>query len=255
MASPPLPPVRPADAVDVERGERGHQRGTVLPDVVATVIDEVSIAETESIGGGPGGLAAPERVLEDGRVRRSRRERHDMDPVAPQVQEPTGGLRDRLGADEDRRGVAQQPGTQPLAEARRGPALEGLGQLPRREIQERHHRRQARRDRHGVARRVIHGARRPASGPPATPRRPRHRAGRTGRRSAPPGGAAGSAAAGAGRRPRGVRSASSGHPRPRRAGTRTTRPGAGPRRSRSAGRRDTPRSVARGPAPAATGRP
>ena len=137
---------------------------------MATVIDEVSIAEAESIGGGAGGLAAPERVLEDGRVRGSRRERHDMDPLPSQVQQPTGGLRDRLGADEDRRGVAQQPGTQPLAEARRGPALEGLGELPGREIQERHHRRQARRDRHGVARRVIHGARRPA--PFRPPRRP-----------------------------------------------------------------------------------
>ena len=157
-ASPPRR-ARPAGrAVDASEASAAISVARVLSDVVATRVDEVSIAEAESLDGGaggrPGARARAERAAAyAGRGasgttwirsrRRCRSRRADS--------------RDRIRADEDRGGVAQQPGAQPLAEPRRGPALEGLGQLPRREIQERHDRRQARRDRHGVARRVIHG--------------------------------------------------------------------------------------------------
>ena len=80
-----------------------------------------------------------------------------MDPLAAQVQEASGRARDGIRADQHRRRVAQQAGPQPLAEARRGAALEGARQLPRREVQERDDRRQTRGDRDRVAGGVVDG--------------------------------------------------------------------------------------------------
>ena len=116
------------------------------------------------------------------------------------LEQPPGRDGDGLGPDDDGRRVAQEPAAEPLAEPRRGPALVGARQLPRREVEERDDQRQPGDERDRPADRVVDGARRRRPDRPATPRRATLRRAGTGRRSGRRSGAAASAAAAAGRR-------------------------------------------------------
>ena len=164
--------------------------------------------------------------------------------------------RDRLGPDDDRSGVTQQPGPQALAE----PARRSCAGTPRGSS---HGARSSsvttsgRPDAIGqrtAADRVVDARRRPAAlrPPGRAERRPAEQEridGHRGRAQEP-----GRAAGGAGRRRRGGRSASVGSSRSDRGGRRRTRPSAARRRTRRAGPRGRPRSAARDRAPGAAER-
>ena len=108
---------------------------------------------------------------------------------------------DGVRADDHRRGVAQQPARRRCPKRAGGAALVALGQLPRREVEQR--------DDHGKPGRRAASPprprgrrrRRPRRARPASRRRATRRAGGTGRPSGRRSAAAGSAAAAAGRRP------------------------------------------------------
>ncbi len=85
-------------------------------------------------------------------------ERDDADPVAADVEQPPGRASGRLGPDDDRRRLAQDPRPQPLAEAGDRSALVPARQLPRREVEQGHDHRQPRGERRRAAGRVIDGA-------------------------------------------------------------------------------------------------
>ncbi len=123
-----------------------------MPRVEAPGVDEVAPrkAEPRALG-----IAACGRRL--GPERGTRSERHHPDPAAPQVQQPPRIARHFLRGDDHCCSLADQAGSQPLPEPGRRSALEDLGKLPRREIEQRDDGRHVRqhRDGHRAARRVI----------------------------------------------------------------------------------------------------
>ena len=109
------PAGRPAAASAASARE---QRREVLAGVVAARVDEVALrrargarARASRRRGRRSPPAAPA-----GANAGARRERHDPEPVAPDVQQPARGPGGRLRADDDRRRVAQELRPQPLAE-------------------------------------------------------------------------------------------------------------------------------------------
>ena len=86
--------------------------------------------------------SAPRRRPPRGGTPSRRRSRHDADPVAPDAEQAPGRGRRGRGTDDDRGRVAQDPRPQALAEAGGGARLVDVGQLPRREVEERHDDRQ-----------------------------------------------------------------------------------------------------------------
>jgi hypothetical protein len=97
----------------------------------------------------------------------ARSEPHHAHPSASQPEQAAGLARDRLAADDHRRGITQDARPQALPEARREPALVGARLLPRSEVEQRRHERDAGHEGHRAARCVIHGAGRAiALGPP-----------------------------------------------------------------------------------------
>ena len=154
--------------------EGGEHRRHVLADIVPARVDEVALAQAQPFHDGPcprvrsvlGERRRPDRVRGPGR------QRHDPDAIAPQVQQSSRGATDSVARHEDGRGIAQEPASEPLAESRGGSPLEGAGQLPRCEIEQRGDRGEVRGDRQATARGVIDGARRAARlGPPGGPDR------------------------------------------------------------------------------------
>ena len=85
---------------------------------------------------------------------------HDPEPLARDVEQPTGGLGDGLRADDDRGRIAQQLRPEPVPEPAGDRLLERPGHLPGRDVEERRHDRQPGRDRQrAAADDVVDGAR------------------------------------------------------------------------------------------------
>ena len=183
-----------------------QERREVLAGVVPPGEDEVALGQAEPLAL-RGTSRHPRR-----RNASPRGERHDPD-ASRRNAEAAGPLRRRHRADDDRDGVAQQSRAESLPEARRQRALEGAGHLPRREVEERRHDRQPRRERQRAATgRVVDGP--GGTAPLRPPRRPERRAAQEERVDGHPAERSSRwGAAAADRRRRGARSASVGSSR------------------------------------------
>ena len=170
-----------------------EERGEVLAGVVAARIDEVATGQPEPLALRGGVVVRRQRTVRSpprpGRrgEGRPRGQRDDPDPVRADVEQAAGGGLHRRAGDDHGGRVAQQAAAQALPEPRRRGAPERLRQLPRRQVEQRRHDRQARGDRERPgAGRVVDRAGGPARGRRARPRRATPRAAGTGRRSSPP---------------------------------------------------------------------
>ena len=238
--------------------------GEVLAGVVATGVDEVALGQAQPlavgsrVGGGTGlvrsgtclgPLGATGRNAGRARPSGSRRIRSGR-----HAEERPGRPGGRLAADDHGRGVAQDPAAQSLAERGGRAALVDAGQLPRREVEQGHHERQARTDRHAPDGRVVDRAGRHRPLRPPGRRRSRRRGAGTDRPSARPTAAAW--LGGSRRRPATSRPANasvgSGRSEAGR-GTRTTRLRPARRRTPRAARPGRRAVAAPGPGPGAAG--
>ena len=150
-----------------QRGERLEQRAEILPCVEPAGEDEVALGQPEPVTQldrlGPCPAVAERRP-----ECRTRRQRHDPDPVLVQVQQPPGGPRGGVAAHDHGSGLAELLRSQALTEPTGRRALELVRHLPGRQVEQAHHDRQARGDRQRAAPDgVVDGTGRPAAlGPP-----------------------------------------------------------------------------------------
>ena len=140
-------------SVGRQGAQRSQQRGQVEPSVEAPRQHEIAIGDAEpgpKVGdtrsgrpGSTGRRAGLDRPREGG----PRCERHDAEAVASEVKHAASGTGRGRRPDDHGRGVAQDPPPQPLSEPAGRRPLVGLGQLPRREVEERDDERQTGSDR------------------------------------------------------------------------------------------------------------
>ncbi len=157
----------------LERGQRREQRGEVESCVEPAGEDEIAAVEAEPIPDSRPGAerASAVTVVGLGREPGPRSQGHDVEPVAPETQEPARCLGRRRAADDDGSRLTQQLGPQALPEPIHDRASERLRHLPRRKVEEGDHDRDARRDRQRAAPdRVVH--RSGGTAPLGTPGRP-----------------------------------------------------------------------------------